>query len=161
MICACSQSRGRWGNARGAVPVQDIKVSCWHQAGIGAALLVVGGKGWGSPWNVIEGPWGQQRLVGQREQHQRWGRRPPIPTALSHSPCLRVPCLTAFPCPVFQLCCFPGKSSCWQTGWLSAGLAPSKDWMSLWVKAGPGSSLLGAAAHPRVSGSPGHHSCPG
>lgn len=86
---------------------------------------------------------------------------------LSLSPCSLSHCLSLCGFPAhcrFQLWCFPGKPSCWQTGWVSAGIAPAKDRMGLRMKAGPAAgqlSLLGAAAHPRGSRSPGHHSCPG
>lgn len=151
-------------------------MSCWHQRGIGAAPLAVGGKGWDSPCHgpcwPSEGQGDSQRLVAQWElgQHQSWGKRPPfltIPQPLPLSPCSISHCLSfsAFPAHSrFQLWCFPGKPGCWQTGWLSAGLAPAKDWLGLRAKAGPGAGLashLGAAAHPKGSRSPGYHLCPG
>lgn len=165
-----SPVQGQMGQFQSSVPVQDIKVSCWHQPGIGAALLVVRGKGWGSPCDVpaglvrvngdSRGWWdsGSSIRVGQETSHPH--NIPLSPCSLSH--CLS---LSGFPAHCrFQLLCFPGKPICWQTGWLSAGLAPAKDCMGLWVRAGPGagpSSLLGAAAHPGGFRSPGHPSCPG
>lgn len=85
--------------------MQNIKACCCHQLGIAAALMAAGGKSWCSP---CDGPCrvservGTGQRLGQRDQCQSQGRRPPIPTISHCSPCLRVPPSHCLPSPGFS-----------------------------------------------------------
>lgn len=97
--------------------MQDIKVGCWHQRGVGAACWL-----WeGAPVMIptgLERSGGQPEAggtpgaaeVGQETSHPH--NIQPLPLSLcSLSHCLS---LSGFPAHSgFQLWCFPGKPSCW------------------------------------------------